>query len=77
VRPISDLIIDAAKAAGAGVDHMAINRAELRQLKDYELVSGTDNPDVAVFAPLVATIVDGKRVEAPQAFQLHVVETMK
>ena len=24
--------------------------AELRQLKDYELVVGTSNPDVAVFA---------------------------
>lgn len=48
MRPIDELIRDAAKASSEGKDHILISRAELRQLKDYELVMGTDNPDVAV-----------------------------
>jgi hypothetical protein len=47
MRPIDELMRDVAKAASAGKDHILISRAELRQLKDYEMVVGTTNPDIA------------------------------
>lgn len=50
MRPIDELMRDAENAAAAGIGHLLINPAELRQLKDYELVTGTANPNVALFA---------------------------
>lgn len=50
MRPLAELMEDAEKAASANVMQLLITAAELRQLKDYELVVGTSNPDVAVFA---------------------------
>ena len=64
-RPIDELLQDAFKAAGDGLGHLMITRAELRQLKDYELVVGTDNPNVARFVETIAV---------PTGFQLHVVD---
>lgn len=64
MRPIDVLMTDVVKASSEGKDHILINRAELRQLKDYELVMGTDNPDVAV---LVGDLT---------GVQLHVVDNL-
>lgn len=48
MRPLDELLRDAGKAASEGRDHLLINRQELRQLKDYGLVIGTADPNVAL-----------------------------
>jgi hypothetical protein len=77
MRPIDETFRDALKAASEGIYRMPISRAELRQLKDYELVMGTTNPDVATFVPGAAIMLDGVKTEAPPAFELHVKDTMR
>ena len=68
MRPIDELIRDAQREAGNGKEHLLINQAELRQLKDYDLVVGTDNPNVARFTEIIGGV--------PTGFQLHVVEVL-
>jgi hypothetical protein len=76
MRPIDEMMRDAVKAASDGVYRMLINHAELRQLKDYELVTGTENPNVATVRDGAAVMSYGERLEAPPAFELHIVETL-
>lgn len=76
MRPIDEMFRDALKAASEGMYRMQINRAELRQLKDYELVTGTPNPDIATFVPGAAVMIDGVKTEAPPAFELHVKDVL-
>ncbi len=71
MRPIDELLADARHAAANGVRQLLINQQELRQLKDYEMVIGTENPNAARVAEPWGTMN-----LLPDDFRLLVVEVL-
>jgi hypothetical protein len=74
VRPLDELVADAVKVASAGLDQLVIKRGELRMLKDYDMVVGTDNPNVARFCDNVTVTHNRERITAPTNLMLVVTE---